>query len=164
MTSNNKRDKKAAQEAAKNRTLIIIGVIAALGLAAIIVGTSGQDTQAPNDLIHADAPPASEEMPADAVHGNLNSYDSAPPMTIDTEAEYFATFKMATGGEFVVQLHPAEAPITVNSFVFLAREGYFGGVTFHPKAWTRLLGSHGLQVISSQLGLGHDYWMWTTSR
>jgi len=44
------------------------------------------------------------------------------------------------------------------------REVKFGGVTFHPKAWTRLLGSHGLQVISTQLGLGHDYWMWTTSR
>ena len=38
---------------------------------------------------------------------------------------------MAKGGEFVIQLHPDKAPITVNSFVFLAREGYFDGVTFH---------------------------------
>ena len=38
---------------------------------------------------------------------------------------------MAKGGEFVVQLFPDKAPKTVNSFVFLARQGYFDGVTFH---------------------------------
>ena len=38
---------------------------------------------------------------------------------------------MANGGEFVIQLYPDKAPITVNSFVFLAREGYFDGITFH---------------------------------
>jgi cyclophilin family peptidyl-prolyl cis-trans isomerase len=45
--------------------------------------------------------------------------------------QYFANVKMATGSEFVIQLFPDKAPITVNSFVFLAREGYFDGVTFH---------------------------------
>ncbi|MBI5295671.1 MAG: peptidylprolyl isomerase [Chloroflexi bacterium] len=58
-------------------------------------------------------------------------YDAEPPMQIDVTKQYFATFKMATGGEFVVQLYPDKAPRTVNSFVFLAREGYFDGVTFH---------------------------------
>jgi cyclophilin family peptidyl-prolyl cis-trans isomerase len=38
---------------------------------------------------------------------------------------------MAKGGEFVIQLYPDKAPITVNSFVFLARQGYFDGTTFH---------------------------------
>ena len=52
-------------------------------------------------------------------------------MTIDVAKKYTATFKMAKGGEFVVQLYPDKAPITVNSFVFLARDGYFDGVTFH---------------------------------
>jgi cyclophilin family peptidyl-prolyl cis-trans isomerase len=58
-------------------------------------------------------------------------YDAAPPMTIDVNKKYFATFKMAKGGEFVVQLYPDKAPKTVNSFVFLARDGYYDGVTFH---------------------------------
>ncbi len=58
-------------------------------------------------------------------------YDAPPPMTIDMTKQYFATFKMAKGGEFVIQLYPDKAPITVNSFVFLAREGYFDGTTFH---------------------------------
>jgi cyclophilin family peptidyl-prolyl cis-trans isomerase len=52
-------------------------------------------------------------------------------MTIDVTRQYFATFKMAREGEFVVQLYPEKAPVTVNSFVFLARDGFFDGVTFH---------------------------------
>lgn len=58
-------------------------------------------------------------------------YDAPPPMTIDTDNEYYATVKMAKDGEFVIQLYPDKAPITVNNFVFLAREGYFDGTTFH---------------------------------
>jgi peptidylprolyl isomerase len=38
---------------------------------------------------------------------------------------------MEKGGEFVIQLYPDKAPITVNSFVFLANQGYFNGVSFH---------------------------------
>jgi len=58
-------------------------------------------------------------------------YASAPPMLIDTSKEYHATVKLAKGGEFVIQLYADKAPVTVNSFVFLARQGYFDGVTFH---------------------------------
>ncbi|MGE5249694.1 MAG: peptidylprolyl isomerase [Bacteroidota bacterium] len=58
-------------------------------------------------------------------------FDAAPPMTIDASKQYFATVKMAKGGQFVIQLYPDKAPITVNSFVFLARQGFFNGVTFH---------------------------------
>lgn len=58
-------------------------------------------------------------------------YSAPPPMSIDVNKQYFATFKMAMGGEFVVQLFPDKAPITVNNFVFLAREGFYDGTTFH---------------------------------
>jgi cyclophilin family peptidyl-prolyl cis-trans isomerase len=58
-------------------------------------------------------------------------FAAAPEMQIDPQKEYTATVKMATGGEFVIQLYPDKAPITVNSFVFLARQSYFDGVTFH---------------------------------
>lgn len=58
-------------------------------------------------------------------------YDAPPPMTIDENATYLARVKMETGGEFVMELWPQSAPQTVNSFVFLANEGWFDGVTFH---------------------------------
>lgn len=50
---------------------------------------------------------------------------------IDEDKKYTATVEMENGGVFVIQLHADKAPITVNSFVFLAREGYFDSVTFH---------------------------------
>jgi peptidylprolyl isomerase len=59
------------------------------------------------------------------------TWTSAPAMQIDIAKKYFATVKMAKGGEFVIQLYPDKAPVTVNSFVFLARQGFFDGVTFH---------------------------------
>ncbi|MBA4375414.1 MAG: peptidylprolyl isomerase [Anaerolinea sp.] len=62
---------------------------------------------------------------------STKQYSSAPPMLIDVTKKYSATVKMANGGEFVIDLYADKAPITVNSFVFLAREGYFDGVTFH---------------------------------
>jgi cyclophilin family peptidyl-prolyl cis-trans isomerase len=58
-------------------------------------------------------------------------YDAAPPMVIDTSKQYLATVKMENGGEFVIELYADKAPLTVNSFVFLANQGYFDGVTFH---------------------------------
>lgn len=57
-------------------------------------------------------------------------YAAAPPMLIDTTKKYTATLKTAKG-DIVIQLFGDKAPITVNSFVFLARQGYFDGVTFH---------------------------------
>ena len=80
-------------------------------------------------------PVATVEQPADtggeAPQVSSLQYAAEPEMTIDVSKQYFATVKMATGGEFVIQLYPDKAPRTVNSFVFLAREGYFNGVTFH---------------------------------
>ena len=58
-------------------------------------------------------------------------YKSAPAMTIDKSKQYFATVKMAKGGEYVIQLYADKAPITVNSFIFLARDGFYNSVTFH---------------------------------
>jgi cyclophilin family peptidyl-prolyl cis-trans isomerase len=62
---------------------------------------------------------------------NKQRYGNAPEMTLDTEKNYKAVVKMENGKSFTIQLHADKAPITVNSFVFLAREGYFDGVTFH---------------------------------
>ena len=72
--------------------------------------------------------PASGPVPPTVI---AMQFDSAPPMQIDVDKQYFATVKMVKGGEFVIQLFPDKAPITVNSFVFLARKGFFNGVTFH---------------------------------
>ena len=58
-------------------------------------------------------------------------WPSPPEMTIDTGKEYMATIAMQTGGEFKIKLFADKAPKTVNSFVFLAREGFYNCTTFH---------------------------------
>jgi peptidyl-prolyl cis-trans isomerase B (cyclophilin B) len=57
-------------------------------------------------------------------------YSAPPPLTIDPQKSYEATISTAKG-DIVVHLLAGSAPETVNNFVFLAREGYYDGVTFH---------------------------------
>ena len=57
-------------------------------------------------------------------------YDAAPPMVTDPAKRYSATIATERG-DIVVELYADKAPATVNNFVFLARDGYYDGVTFH---------------------------------
>jgi cyclophilin family peptidyl-prolyl cis-trans isomerase len=59
-----------------------------------------------------------------------HQYTECPPMVIDPLKQYIATIETEKG-DIVVELFPDVAPMTVNSFVFLAREGWFDDVTFH---------------------------------
>jgi cyclophilin family peptidyl-prolyl cis-trans isomerase len=53
-----------------------------------------------------------------------------PPMTVDPAKSYEATIH-TEAGDIVVELFPDVAPIAVNSFIFLAENGWYDGVTFH---------------------------------
>ena len=55
---------------------------------------------------------------------------SAPAMNINQDATYRVTLGTSKG-EIVMELDPKLAPITVNNFVNLARDGYYTGLTFH---------------------------------
>jgi cyclophilin family peptidyl-prolyl cis-trans isomerase len=57
-------------------------------------------------------------------------YDKAPDMTIDPKKKYQAVFHTERG-DMTVDLFADRAPITVNNFVFLARDGFYNGTTFH---------------------------------
>jgi cyclophilin family peptidyl-prolyl cis-trans isomerase len=57
-------------------------------------------------------------------------YDAPPPMVIDPTKRYLATISTDKGA-ILVELYADKTPITVNNFVFLARDGYYDGVTFH---------------------------------
>ena len=60
----------------------------------------------------------------------MTQYDAPPPLTIDPDASYTATFKTAKG-DIVVELFAKQVPNTVNNFVFLARDGFYDNITFH---------------------------------
>ena len=51
-------------------------------------------------------------------------------MRIDTNKKHTATFETSRGS-IVCELFPNDAPVTVNNFAFLAREGFYDGTVFH---------------------------------
>ena len=57
-------------------------------------------------------------------------WDAPPAMQIDPEKKYTATID-TTKGAIKLELFAKEAPRTVNNFVFLAREKFYDGITFH---------------------------------
>ena len=76
-----------------------------------------------------------EPAPAQSTQASSESkptqWSSPPAMMIDQGKKYTAVFELAKGDEFEIELFADRAPKTVNNFVFLAREGYYDGVTFH---------------------------------
>jgi cyclophilin family peptidyl-prolyl cis-trans isomerase len=57
-------------------------------------------------------------------------YPSPPAMQINPQKQYTAVFHTVKG-DIKVRLFAKDAPITVNNFVFLAREGFYDNTTFH---------------------------------
>ncbi|MFI5379610.1 MAG: peptidylprolyl isomerase [Tepidisphaerales bacterium] len=57
-------------------------------------------------------------------------YAAAPAMTIDAKKKYTATLTTSRG-KIVCELFAKDAPMTVNNFVFLAREKFYDGQIFH---------------------------------
>jgi cyclophilin family peptidyl-prolyl cis-trans isomerase len=123
---------KKQQEAPKaDRTIQYVGI----ALVAFVIGffawqyipRSKPATTSPGNTTvgTSEACQIFDEIPAAA------QYSTPPPQLVDESVSYFATFKMENGGEFVTELYTSKAPITVNSFVFLACKGFFNGVTFH---------------------------------
>jgi cyclophilin family peptidyl-prolyl cis-trans isomerase len=57
-------------------------------------------------------------------------YESCPAVTVDSNQEYIATLHTEKG-DIVIQLFADKAPMTVNSFLFLAGSGWYDNITFH---------------------------------
>jgi len=60
----------------------------------------------------------------------IKKWDSPPEMQIDSEKIYLAVME-TDKGSMELELYPKHAPKTVNNFVFLAKEGFYDGVSFH---------------------------------
>ena len=57
-------------------------------------------------------------------------WKTPPAMEIDPQKSYHITLE-TNRGSIEIALYPQHAPITVNNFVFLTRQGFYDGVTFH---------------------------------
>jgi len=110
--------------------LVAIVALAGALLAAACGGGSKAATSGGGTATKAPASSAVTPAATTAQTGGTKTYSAAPPMTIDVNKTYYATIKMDIG-DIKIELFAKDAPVTVNSFVFLARQGYYDGVTFH---------------------------------
>ncbi|MDQ3439992.1 MAG: peptidylprolyl isomerase [Planctomycetota bacterium] len=116
----------------RNRYVVIALLVVAAAYIVIAANPPGDKS--------AEAQPAAALAGADAaspqaadsgdVSKEKKQYPKPPEMKIDKEKTYTATIE-TDAGTMVAELYPKLAPQTVNSFVFLAREGFYEGVIFH---------------------------------
>lgn len=78
-----------------------------------------------------------------------------PPMVIDVDKTYTATIK-TKNGDMTLELYPKAAPLAVNSFVYLAREGFYDGVTFH-RVYHTFMAQTGDPTGTGWSGAGYQY-------
>jgi cyclophilin family peptidyl-prolyl cis-trans isomerase len=97
--------------------LILIPIIAVFAILAL--RNSGNDNKS-----SASDTTSSTTLP------EKQTYTTAPPVTIDPAKTYVATVD-TNQGSFQITLDPQAAPQTVNSFVFLANQGFYDGLPFH---------------------------------
>jgi peptidyl-prolyl cis-trans isomerase B (cyclophilin B) len=125
----------------KNHKLLGIVMVWAVALAACAPGGATATPGGEVDL-YGEGTAAPGTAAAGATTGAPTGADSAPTantalqwpqppeMTIDPAKFYIATLKTEKG-DIVVELLADKAPVTVNNFVFLARQGYYDNTTFH---------------------------------
>ncbi|MEJ2740243.1 MAG: peptidylprolyl isomerase, partial [Dehalococcoidia bacterium] len=88
--------------------------------------SSNPEPSEPSTPSTPSTPAESQAEPPD----NSEQTDGYPPMTIDVNKTYIADIKTEYG-TIRVELFAKDAPKTVNNFVYLAREGFYDGTTFH---------------------------------
>jgi len=88
-------------------------------LLSVLVGCSPQSGE-----------PNKEETTMSQRSKSQKKWNSPPEMQIDPDKVYVATIETERGS-IVLELYPEHAPKTVNNFVFLAREGFYDGLSFH---------------------------------
>lgn len=87
--------------------------------AAVPAASAAAGSTAPGASAAAAVPSASRKQ-----------YGAPPAMAIDQNKTYTALIK-TNQGDITVALNAKDAPVTVNNFVFLAREKFYDGVIFH---------------------------------
>ncbi|MDI6857676.1 MAG: peptidylprolyl isomerase [Dehalococcoidia bacterium] len=107
--------------------LIMVGSLAVGGICALPQGQTAEPTPTPEPTaeVTAEGAVTPEETPV-----AKKWYPAPPPMTIDVAKSYTAIVK-TDKGDFSIELFDDQAPNTVNNFVFLARDGFYDGLTFH---------------------------------
>src|SRR5437016_769547 len=126
--------RRAASRRKRRRDRVLAGAVgAAVALAGIGVGvyliTRGPAPKAAASKTTTAAVACGGTKPA-AASVPKPKFTKAPPLTIDPKKTYTVTMQTSCG-KIQLLLDPKDAPIAVNSFVFLVRQHFYDGLTFH---------------------------------
>ncbi|MGH2773464.1 MAG: peptidylprolyl isomerase [Actinomycetota bacterium] len=113
---------RAHQARRRRRLAINLGVLLALGALVFFLISRSEE---PAEKTSAD--PCKHSKPA---AGNTETGDKPPAMSIDPAKTYTAVIQTSCG-TVEAELAASSSPNTVNSFVALARQGFFNGLSFH---------------------------------
>ncbi|BAU29043.1 cyclophilin family peptidyl-prolyl cis-trans isomerase [Aneurinibacillus soli] len=89
----------------------------------LAIGCSQPQAQTPQNTQKQTPTPQDVPKPA-------KQWSKAPEMKINPNKKYFAHFDTSKG-KFTVELYAKDEPMTVNNFVFLAKQKYYDGNVFH---------------------------------
>lgn len=98
-------------------------VLAAGAVAAISIAGGGSDDEPPTAAGAAGCEEVEAPAPKSVTYGK--------PKRVVKAGESLSAVVETSCGEFKIALDAKRAPKTVNSFVFLAEEGFYDGLTFH---------------------------------
>jgi cyclophilin family peptidyl-prolyl cis-trans isomerase len=94
------------------------------------LGLSGTPYVKVNSLYEARADVQTLTAYVELIKLEAQQFTECPPMTVDPDATYRAVVE-TENGSFVIELFPDIAPMAVNSFIYLAENNWFDGITFH---------------------------------
>ncbi len=121
------------EDAKKQRMIdlwIAVGIVIVAIVLFLVLRNVSSRTPDDSDITAETATPSASEEATLTMEENVMSWSQPPEMAIDLEKDYRANIKTAKG-DMLIDLREDLAPVTVNNFVFLAREGFYDGVTFH---------------------------------
>ena len=107
-------------------SLFKIGSLISISLILMLGGCS---EQSPTPIPTPPTTPTTP-TPAPTTTSAPKSYTAPPSMTIDVDKAYTAIIETEKG-DLVLELFAKDVPMTVNNFVFLARDGFYNNTSFH---------------------------------
>ena len=121
-----RREELKQKQQQQNRMIKIVGGVLAVLVIAFIIWQLLPSDEGNTGVVVAGERPLAALTPAE----RDGYFDAAPENILKPGVDYQAIIRTAKG-DITLDLFEDVAPITVNSFVFLANQGFFDGTTFH---------------------------------
>ena len=103
--------------------IVLVAIIAVIGAGFFILHSRPVTKETPSMTLPT---PTQTTTPTP----KSKTYSVAPVMSIDTNKTYRATM-VTSKGTMKLTLFAKDTPVTVNNFVFLARDGFYDNTVFH---------------------------------